>query len=102
MFEVYNFFLKDLIFLSSIAIYEYGGNIHIRELATLVMKNIGSAIYGEQQLVTNYSSIIVILAFEEASMQKLIKVHKKKIKGSKFITTFEVILKKKWLSFVIT
>jgi hypothetical protein len=66
------------------------------------MKNISSVIYGEQQLVTNYSSIILILAFEEASVQKLIKVHKKKIKGSKFRTTFEVIFLKNWLSFVIT
>jgi hypothetical protein len=32
------------------------------ELATLLMKNIGSVMYGEQQLLTNYSSIVVILA----------------------------------------
>jgi hypothetical protein len=55
------------------------------------MKNIGSVMYGEQQLVTNYSSIVVILAPKEASMQKLTKVHKKKTKGSKFKITFEVI-----------
>lgn len=72
------------------------------ELATLLMKNIGSAMYGEQQLVTNYSSIVVILALKEAFVQKLTKVHKKKTKKSKFKTTFEVILKKNWLSFIIT
>lgn len=62
-----------------------------RELATLLMNNIGSAMYGEQQLVTTYSSIVVILTLEEAYVQNHAKVHKKKTKGSKFKTTFKVI-----------
>ncbi len=41
--------------------------------------------------MANYSSIVVILALEKAYVQKFTKVHKKKTKGSKFKTTFEVI-----------
>jgi hypothetical protein len=44
--------------------------------------------------VINYSSIVVIPAPKEAFVQKLIKVHKKETKGSKFKTTFEVIKRK--------
>ncbi len=71
----------------------------IGELSTLFMKNISSVMYGEQQLVINDSSVLVIVAHEKTSLQKLTEVHKKNTKGSKFKTTFEVIFKKKLVVF---
>jgi hypothetical protein len=53
---------------------------NIKQLITLLVKNIGSAMYGEQQLVIKYSLIVVIPASKEVFVHNFTKVHKKKTK----------------------
>jgi hypothetical protein len=55
----------------------------------LLVKNIKSVIFGEQQLVTNFSSMFIILAPNHATIDRLNKVHNKKI-GQDFAIKFEV------------
>jgi len=51
-----------------------------RQPITLLVKNVGSVMYGEQQLVTKYSLIMVISALKEVFVQNFIEVHKEKTK----------------------
>jgi hypothetical protein len=44
----------------------YNNGIHV----TLLVKNIKSAIFGEQQLVTNFSSVLVIPTFDHAVVDR--------------------------------
>ncbi len=55
-----------------------------------LVKNIRSVIFGKQQLVTNFSSVFIILALHHATIDRLYKVHNKKIEGQDFATNFEV------------
>ncbi len=47
----------------------------------LLVKNITSVIFGEQQLVTKFSNVFIILAPNHATIDRLNKVHNKKIEG---------------------
>ncbi len=42
----------------------------IGRLATLLVKNVKNAIFGEQQLVTNFSSVFVILKLDHATIDR--------------------------------
>jgi hypothetical protein len=45
-------------------------------------------IFGEQQLVTNFASCFVILAHDNGVVERLSKVHHKKIECQDFVTNF--------------
>jgi hypothetical protein len=61
-----------------------------KQSITLLVKNVGSAMYGEQQLVIQYSLIVVISAPKKIIVQNFNEVHKNKTKQLKFKTTFEM------------
>jgi hypothetical protein len=46
--------------------------------ATMLVKNIGSYWFSEQQLVINYATIFVILAPDVITVKRLIKIHNKR------------------------
>ncbi len=59
-------------------------------LATMLVKNIGSSWFNEQQLITNYATIFVIPALDVIAIKRLIEIHNKRIEGQNFATNFEV------------
>jgi hypothetical protein len=67
----------------------------ISNLATLLIKNIGSFWFGEQQLVTNYVTIFVIPTPYAIVVKRLIEINR--IKGQDFATNFEVCSNLKYL-----
>jgi hypothetical protein len=50
----------------------------------MLVKNIGSSWFGEQQLVIKYATIFVILALHVTTIKRLIEIHNKEDKRSKF------------------
>ncbi len=60
----------------------------IGKLVTMLVKNIGSSQFGEQQLVTNYVTIFVIHAPDNTVVKRLIEIHNKRIEGQDFATNF--------------
>lgn len=58
--------------------------------AIFLVKNIRSVIFGEQELLTNFSSVFIILAPNHATIDRLNKVHNKKIEGQDFAIKFEI------------
>ncbi len=67
---------------------------NIGKCATTLIKNVGNVIYGEQQLVTNLSSVFVIFAplviDDVGDIEPIIVVHATKIKGQDFQTNVEI------------
>ncbi len=59
--------------------------------ATMLVKNIGSFWFSEQQLVTNYATIFVIPAPNVIAIKRLIKIHNKRTKGQNFATNFRYV-----------
>jgi hypothetical protein len=57
---------------------------------TLLIKNISTPVFGEQQFVTNFASCFVILAHDDTNIKRLMKVHQSKIDGQDFTNNFEV------------
>jgi hypothetical protein len=59
-----------------------------------LIKNVGNVIYGEQQLITNFSFVFVILAplviDDAGDIEPLIVVHATKTKGHDFKTNVEI------------
>jgi hypothetical protein len=62
----------------------------IVSLATMLVKNIRSSWFGEQQLVINYVTIFVIHVLDVTILKRLIEVHNKRTKGQDFTTNFKV------------
>ncbi len=67
---------------------------NIGKCATTLIKIVGSVIYGEQQLITKFSFVFVILAplviDDVGDIEPLIVVHATKTKGQDFKTNVEV------------
>jgi hypothetical protein len=66
---------------------------NIGKCATTLIKNVGSVIHGEQQLITNLSYVFVIFAplmIDDVGDIEPIVVHATKIKGQDFKTNVEV------------
>jgi hypothetical protein len=57
---------------------------------TLLIKNVGTSMFGEQQLVTNFASCFIILAHDDAIVKILMEVYQSKTNGHDFATNFEV------------
>jgi hypothetical protein len=63
----------------------------------MLVKNIGSFWFGEQQLVINYATIFVIPTPDVIVVKRLIKIHNKRTKGQIFVPTlcmfkFEILV----------
>jgi hypothetical protein len=58
-----------------------------RRPTIVLIKNIGTPIFGEQ-LVTKFASCFVILALGNGAIERLSKVHHKKIESQDFVTNF--------------
>ncbi len=63
----------------------------------MLVKNIGSYWFGEQQLVTNYATIFVMHAPDATTVKRLIQIHNKRTKGQDFTTNFEACSNLKYL-----
>jgi hypothetical protein len=61
---------------------------NIGKPTTLLVKNVKSAIFEVQQLVTNFSSVFVIPVLDHATIDRLNKVHNKKTKMKNFAINF--------------
>jgi len=48
---------------------------------TMLLKNIGSSWFGEQQFVINYATIFVILVLDAITVKRLIEIHNKRKEG---------------------
>jgi hypothetical protein len=57
----------------------------------MLVKNIGSFWFGEQQLVTNYVTIFVTPTFDVITIKRLTKIHNKRTKGQNFATNFRYV-----------
>jgi hypothetical protein len=67
-------------------------------LAIVLVKNIGSAVFGEQQLVTKNFNAFVIPAPDDAIVNKL----SKKTEGQDTIVNFEILYVYLFISFLIS
>jgi hypothetical protein len=59
-------------------------------LVTFLAKNVGSFMFGEQQLLIKFSTIFVIHMLDIATTKRLVEVHNKHTKGQDFQVNFEV------------
>ncbi len=59
-------------------------------LATMLVENIGSSQFNEQQLITNYATIFVTSSLDVIAIKRLIEIHNKRIEGQNFMTNFEI------------
>ncbi len=60
------------------------------KLAIVLIKNVVSIAYGEQQLLTNHVSIFVILVLENSSVQKLSEMYEPSIEKQSFQTNSQI------------
>ncbi len=68
-----------------------------RSPTILLVKNIGSSWFGEQQLVTKYATIFVIPTLDVTTVKRLIEIHDKRTESQNFATNFEVCSNLKYL-----
>ncbi len=67
---------------------------------TFLAKNVGSFMFGEQQLLTKFSNILVIHVLDVATTERLVEVHNKHTEGHDFEVNFEICIKQ-FFSFVL-
>jgi hypothetical protein len=72
---------------------------NIGKLATFLAKNVWSSLFGEQKLLTKFSTIFVIHVLDVATVKRLVEVHNKHTERHDFAMNFEVSKKDFFFSF---
>jgi hypothetical protein len=63
-------------------------------------KNVGNSMFGEQQLLTNFSTISMIHVPDVTTIERLMEVHNKHTEKHNFAVNFKVCIKH-FFSFVL-